>query len=195
MTHTADRLRSLARTAPARHTGTVDQTMPRPFGWSALRWVMSGLVIAGILAMHVLGGHDGGGSAPMVMGPAGPTMTAMQAMSANMSVSTNMSMNMSVSTNANMSTHPEPTVTVADRSPVSTMIAAAGSAGNGMSDMSCCILFLITAAATVLLALLATGRFAGSSAAGSGSHIGTTTWWRGPPGDAPPRFSLCVLRV
>jgi len=35
--------------------------------------------------------------------------------------------------------------------------------GNGLSDMSCCVLFLITGAALVLLALRVTGGFAARS--------------------------------
>lgn len=142
---------------------------------------MSALVIAGIMVMHVLGGHDGGGSEPMAMAPAGVEV-----------VGTGMtSMNMSPTTTDQRPAGRAPRSVVAGP-PVA--VASSLDAATDMSDMSCCVLFLITSAALVLLALW-TVRSAGRSAGWGGALIGATSRWRGPPAAPPSRFSLCVLRV
>lgn len=125
--------------------------------------------------MHVLGGHDGGGSAPVAMALKGLSAPA-----------TDMS-SMSI---------PGPSSTTVAASRVAAAqvpLAMPMALGAGMSDMSCCVLFLITGAA--LLALGMAVQF-GMRPAGEGTHLtGASTRRREPPGSDPPRFSLCVLRV
>ncbi len=135
--------------------------------------MLIGLIIAGIFAMHVLGSHDPDGKHSMPMGM--PAMVAAH------------------SGAAGPSSH-------MDQLPVD---AAAGdstvraAAGDGMSgSMVGCILFLASVGGLVLALLLAIG------VAGGGRTDGFSARWawtlrrrRGPPGTAPPHFSLCVLRV
>jgi len=153
---------------------TVDQTRPPTLQGSVLRWLMSGLVMSGILAMHVLGGHDAGGSEPMAMAPAGHNATATD------------------TTSMDMPGPPSTTPAVSLLAGVQVPVAMPVDTGNGMSDMSCCVLFLITGAALVLLALRVTGGFAARSPSRGMTLTGAMTRRRGPPGAPPPRFSLCA---
>lgn len=147
----------------------------RPGQRPALRWILSLLVIAGVLTMHVLGGHDGGRSPVMAMAPLGIAATS--------GTGTDMSQmalsGKALSGNAASAQAPSSIVP----------------AGDGMSDMSCCVLFLVTSVALALLALLATARRAESRSGVGGSPDRTVSWERGPPRSAPPQYSLCVLRV
>lgn len=134
--------------------------------------VMVGLIIAGIFAMHVLGSHDQDGEHST---PAGmPAMVTAHSGAADLS-------------------------SPMDQAPVA---AAAGgrtvsaAAGHGMSgSMAGCILFLASVGGLVLVLLLAIGMVGDDRTDG----LSARRWWalrgRGPPGTAPPHFSLGVLRV
>jgi len=129
--------------------------------------MLIGLIIAGIFAMHVLGSHDQDGKHSMPMGM--PAMVAAHSGAAD--------------TSSHM-----------DQLPVD---AAAGhstvraAAGDGMSgSMVGCILFLASVGGLVVALLLAIG-----VAGGGRTDVFSARWaWmlrrRGPPGTAPPHFTL-----
>lgn len=142
-------------------------------GWSlAARWLLLAAVIGGVLAMHILSGADmGGNHRPMAMtsasgsSPAGPP---------------SMLMDMSAAQIQAPATH----------AVAGTQLAADGM---GMSAMSCCVLFVVTAMGVALLM-----RFCGvctAPAAGGRYGVARSALQRGPPGTGRPRIALRVLRV
>lgn len=133
--------------------------------------MLIGLIIAGIFAMHVLGSHDQDGEHSM---PAGmPAMVAAHSGAAD--------------TSSHMDQLP------VDAAGDSTVRAAAGDGMSGL--MVGCILFLASVGGLVLALLLAIGVAGGGRTDGFSARWAWTLRRRGPPGTAPPHFSLCVLRV
>lgn len=143
-------------------------------GWAAVaRWLLLAAVITGVLAMHILSAADSAGShQPMAMTPAAATPPAM-------AISMSMSM---------PAVNPAP--------PTSRFTAQlSGGPGAGMSPMSCCVLFLIAAAALILL--IRSTKPASTAATGGvrGRAAPSAVTQRGPPGPGRPRIALSILRV
>ena len=155
-----------------------------------VRWLLVGAVIVGVLAMHVLGEPDGTtravpadrmSSVAVLALPGSPAMA-----------STAMSMT-GAAVDALDRSAPA-LVAIADRPshllPVSVALPGMG----GMAAMTCCVLFLITGAGALLLAMLRALR----SRLDLQTNCSTTQLTAGPR--APPvrralRLSLCILRV
>jgi len=165
------------------HTGGVHESEQRPsrvsVRWLATRWVLVGTVLSGVIAMHVLGAHEAGGGHGMVIEG--------QQLAAGASVSEpggTMTMSM-----------PAAESTPAAAAELSAVVLMPAMPGGSMGAMATCVLFLVVGAATVLLALLASGS--------ARTSISRQRWCaglldlspRGPPGSGLPRISLCVLRV
>ncbi|WP_090475584.1 DUF6153 family protein [Nakamurella panacisegetis] len=148
---------------------TAERTSPRGRVWVAARWLLLGLVIAGIVGMHVLSEHDAGGGHGMMMNPG--AVAAEPAHHGAMPAAMN----------------------TASGGP---MMSGVPDSGGGMSSgMAACILFLVIGAGLVALALLVLRRAAGRPAAAGPWWLGSGRSERGPPGSGAPRISLCVLRV
>ena len=162
---------------PQAQAARTNQTWAAPrYRWRlTARWLLLGAVIAGVMAMHILGGHDSGGAGqPMAMTSAGPAMPAPI-----------MPMAMPSPGRASQ----DPTGHPADGSHLQP------APGSGMSDMSCCVLFLVTVVGLVLLMRLHAIR----SRTHTDRALGRTAPWaapgRGPPGAGRPRITLSILRV
>ena len=164
-----------SRTAAHRLITRTKKVSAHPGWWAtAARWLLLGAVIAGVLAMHIFSAADSGGSHhSMVMPSAGATPPA---------ASTSMVMDMPVVEPPVQATHP-----ITD-----TQLGAV--AGDGMSPMSCCVLFLVSAVGLVLLVRSHRARTA-ATAAGARGRAAPSTPRRGPPGPGLPRIALSVLRV
>lgn len=158
-------------TTARRAVGLVD-------AWAARSALLAliGLVIAGIFAMHVLGSHDQDGDHSMSV--SAPGVVAAHASAA----------------------HPG-----SDMSDMADMavVAAAGdgsavtsAAGHGMpGSMAGCILFLVGVGGLVVALMLALALAGGRNPDVFDARGSFRIRRRGPPGTAPPHFSLCVLRV
>ncbi len=141
--------------------------MPAPSPRQLARWVLLGLVIAGVLAMHVLGDHDTGGTAePMAMAMHSTPGAAAPAMA--------------------MTRRP------AGEAPAVAPAALTAGHGGPVSAMDCCVLFLTAGGA--LLVLLRTGTSA-PAVTFSADWIFWNCARRRPPAAGPLRIRLCVLRV
>lgn len=141
-----------------------------------IRWLLLGAVIAGVLAMHILSAADSGGrhrSMAMPSASATPPVA---------SVSMVVEMDMPAVDPPVRTTHPI----------AGTQLGAV--AGVGMSPMSCCVLFLVSAVGLVLLVRSDRARTV-ATAAGAGCRAAPSTLQRGPPGPGFPRIALSVLRV
>lgn len=149
----------------------------RPCAWPLVRWLIIGVVLAGVFAMHVLGEHDSGGGHGMLVE----------------------SHDMPAAVSSPIDSHAG-IVSIAAESGSQALLAvmpvAALTPGTAtQASMDTCILFLVIVGGLVLLMLLASGRpkdLVGPSRQGLPWW---TLWRRGPPGSGPPRISLCVLRV
>jgi len=150
------------------------------------RWVLIALVLAGVFAMHVLAQHDAAdGGHGMLMEPHATAMAPA------LSSSTDR-----VMTGGNAGPAPE-SAAVGPGAELAAVPASAvaPSGGDSTVEMACCVLFLTAAGALVLSLLLASGQSA-AAAPGTRHPAFLPTYLRGPPpGPAPPRISLCVLRV
>ncbi len=142
-----------------------------PFG----RWLLVGLVLAGIIGMHVLSEQDAGVGHGMVM-----TAQTMR------------------SAHAGVYSEPDPVpMLMTDQAETRTgQVTASPATDGGMpGSMAMCLLFLaagVAALALLLLRLCRTIRAAGqASVAGRGWGY----FLRGPPRAASPRIALCILRV
>lgn len=171
------------RTAPhpRRSSGILGSvSMPRPVprqlaGVSG-RWLLVGLVMAGIVGMHVLSAPDSGEGHGMVM-------TAQRTELGH--------------TDGHGATSAAPMLmsdAAAGEAIGATSVAAAG--GNGMSgSMAMCLLFLGAAAAALAVLMLRMRRKARPAGHSCPAASGWGPFLRGPPGADPPRIALCVLRV
>ena len=171
------------------YSGCMDQHLliapaVRPARWWA-RWVLLGAVIAGILAMHVLSEPEGFEGHSM---PAGMVMGAEMAAVVDVPVVPAMAMaGTGVDTRL-------PTMQLAAGAVAANVVPPAP---GGMSGMTCCILFLLTGAGVVLLALRlrVTRRQPDQPQASDALQL---FWQRRRAGPLPvpaPRILLCVLRV
>ena len=144
----------------------------------AARWLLLAAVIAGILAMHILGGHDSTG----VARPAAMTPTAMTSAAQSMP-------GMDMSLAAPDPASPSRAAATAER-------LSAAVPGVSMLDMSCCVLFLSAIAMSLwLLRLIGAERNAGKRAPAPIASAGWATRTGAPPGVGWPRITLGVLRV
>lgn len=132
-----------------------------------------GMVIAGIFAMHVLGSHDQDGGHAM-----------------------------SVTTPDVVAAHSSTAHSSSDMADMAVVTAAAGGSvvgvdpGHGMSgSMAGCILFLAAVGGPVLALMLALAVARSRNPDAFDARGFSKIRRRGPPGAAPPHFSLCVLRV
>lgn len=151
------------------------------------RWVLIALVLAGVFAMHVLAQHDAAdGGHGMLMEPHATAMIPTLPSSATDMVMTG--------GNAGPATESAAVGPGAELAAVPAS-AVAPSGGDSTVEMACCVLFLTAVGALVLSLLLASGQSA-AAAPGTRHPAFLPTYLRGPPpGPAPPRISLCVLRV
>lgn len=142
------------------------------------RWLLVGLVMAGIVGMHVLSEQDSGAGHGMVMTP--QSMAPGQADGHVELVAGTMVM-------ADADAHGGHATVAAS------VVAAAG----GMSgSMAMCLLFLGAGAAALgLLLMLRLRRADRTKGHASTTAGGCGLFLRGPPGGDPPRIALCVLRV
>ena len=137
----------------------------------AVRWLLLGAIIAGILAMHVLNAANSGG------GHRGMPMSASGNGSARMT--TGMAM-------------PGIDQAVPDGPATATQLSAVP--GTGMSPMSCCVLFLVSAAGLLVLRRTSGGQATTGPAASH--HLASPgIAQRGPPGAVRPRIALSIQRV
>ncbi|MGI8415503.1 MAG: hypothetical protein ACR2P2_04730 [Nakamurella sp.] len=147
------------------------QPSPRTAPWLLTRWILLALVLAGIVAMHVLSQPEPAGGHDMLMQPQSAASMPLSMTDQHHAIEAVAAMN-------------------------SGGPAIFGTAGVGMSgSMLCCILFLAAGALLILLMLLASIRRA--DVVGS-ARPGLLLWAvlrRGPPGGRSPRISLCVLLV
>lgn len=149
------------------------------------RWVLLGAVIAGVLAMHVLSEPEGFDGHSM---PAGMVTSAEMAVARDVPVMPAMAMAGTGADTRLPAPQPAAGALVADM-----MTPDPG----GMSGMTCCILFLLTGAGILLLALLLRV-ICRQPDLPLGSKALQHFWQRRRAGPSPapaPRISLCVLRV
>ncbi|MEJ7650799.1 MAG: hypothetical protein WKF57_17435 [Nakamurella sp.] len=147
---------------------------PRPSARSAvLRWLLVSLVLAGVIAMHVLSQHDAaGGHHGSMLGDSASMMAVPDSHDG----------------------HGAGEMVAVVPGAGAAMVMPAAPSGGDLS-MAACILFLVVGAGTVLLALLAALRRRFEPFAARSSASRATSIPRGPPHIGPPRISLCVLRV
>ena len=142
------------------------------------RWLLVGLVMVGLFAMHVLSAPDHGVGHGMVM-----TAQAMGSEQARVHGSA------PSSSTIQLDGHFEVRPGQASASSVpSTPPPMPGA-------MAMCLLFLAAAAAVVAILALAVGRSDRAAGQRSATGLGLGHSWRDPPGAAPPRIALCILRV
>ncbi|MET3805316.1 hypothetical protein ABIB25_002317 [Nakamurella sp. UYEF19] len=162
----------------------MNRTEERFASVSVLRLLLLTGVVAGILAMHVLGGHESmNGSSPMAM--ATPVAAPFTASDHTHSTSAGAVM-------PSMSSRPVPSARSVDVEPVS--VTSMRASPVDMTHMTTCCLLYLTAVGLVLLAALAVARLR-DTILGLSERSMMTCPVRGPPGLGPPRISLCVLRV
>lgn len=150
--------------------------VPRQLAAVSVRRLMVGLVIAGIVGMHVLSVQDPGGGHGMVMTP--------QSMESGR-----------VDGHGDLTEAPM-AMSGADATGQPTVAPSVPAGGNGMSgSMAMCLLFLGAGAAALALLMLRLRRADGPVRHPSTTGRGWGYLLRGPPGTDPPRIALCVLRV
>jgi len=135
------------------------------------RWLLLGAVIAGVLAIHLLGAADSGGNHPPMATTPGS------------SSSPGMSMDI-----------PMPGVDMAPPAYPGTATKLSSVLGTGMAPMSCCVLFFVSAAGLVLLTR-STKPATNPAAAGIRGRAAHGVPQRGPPGPGRPRIALSILRT
>lgn len=137
------------------------------------RWMLIGLLMAGVVAMHVLSEHDADRHGPLDVGP----------WAAGASVVADHSVVMS------------PGAFAVDQVSTFEHSMLAGGHPDDSVNMVTCVLFLVVGAAMVALILLAIWS-ARRRACSPGGRSGVAVAGRGPPRTAVSSvFSLCVLRV
>lgn len=146
--------------------------------WLMGRWLLVGLVVAGVFGMHVLSAPDHGVGHGMVM-----TAQAMDSEQASVHGSAP-----STST-IQMDGHFEV------RSDQASAPAVPSTPPPMPAAMAMCLLFLAAAGAVVAILTLAGGRSDRAAGQRSATGLGLGHSWRDPPGAAPPRIALCILRV
>jgi hypothetical protein len=150
--------------------------VPRQLAAVSARWLMVGLVIAGIVGMHVLSVQDPGEGHGMVMTP--------QSMESDWADG-----------HGDLSAGPM-VMSGAGAPGQATVAPSVAAGGNGMSgSMVMCLLFLGAGAAALALLVLHMRRADGPVRHPSRTGRGWGCLLRGPPGADPPRIALCVLRV
>ncbi len=135
--------------------------------WLVARWVVLGLVTAGVLGMHVLTAPGAGGHHLMAM----PDMPA-------------------------ISTGEAPAAVSVDLAAAGTASLTGPVTRGNMAALACCVLFLISSASLILWALrgVAQGGLSFRAHRPAPNPL-QVLFGREPPGRHSPRISLCVLRV
>lgn len=150
----------------------------RALAWLMGRWLLVGLVVAGVFGMHVLSAPDDGVGHGMVM-----TAQAMDSEQASVHGGAPSSPTMQMDGHFEVRSDHASAPTVPSTPPP--MPAA----------MAMCLLFLAAAAAVVAILTLAVGRSDRAAGQRSATGLGLGRSWRDPAGAAPPRIALCILRV
>lgn len=142
--------------------------------WPAARWLLIGMVLSGLVAMHILSQHQAAGGHGMFIGHPQPAS------------------GVSGHQHQDEPTNGMPLTVSADHG--AALAAPAWPAGS-VGSMAACVLFLIVGGGAVLSTRSATGRARTPVDDGRLSSGRLDLAPRGPPEGAPPRISLCVLRV
>lgn len=152
--------------------------------WLVGRWLLVGLVVAGVFGMHVLSAPDDGVGHGMVMTAQGVDADQAGAHGALSSSTRQMGGHVEVrSGQASASASARSNSFLPDTPP------------SMPGEMAMCLLFLATAAAAVAMVKRAVGRSDRAAGQHSATGLALGHSWRGPLRAASPRIALCILRV